>query len=120
MIEIKTKKIIAPGITGGGPRNLGACGKARQIVSVKILSLEELPVEYKESYPFCCISCGGGLVIQLEKYYVEHLNPGDILTEDHFQEVISWVRECAKRLREINSLRKKLEEEWQGEEITII
>jgi len=116
-IEIKTKKVISPGVTEG---------KARQIVSVEVLPLWELPVEYQESAPFCCKFCEGGLVMQLENYRAEYLNPGDILAENHFQEIISWVRVCAKKLRKINkinkinSLRKKLEEEWQGEEIMII
>jgi len=112
-IKIKTRKVPSLRFEGG---------MARRIVEIEVLSLVDLPVEYKKARPFCCRSCGGGLVIHrtTETDSTEYINPEEVISEIKFQEMVSWIKKCAEKLSEVNSLRKSQLLNWGGEETIVI
>jgi hypothetical protein len=103
-IHIVTEKVMKDGIL------------ARKIISVKALTLTELPPKYFDGSPSCYLS-SSGLVIFVVHEIPKTLVIGANYEETLFQELLAIIKQCGNRLHTINS---KSESKWEGkEEFTI-
>jgi hypothetical protein len=109
MIKIVTEKTII----------LGRRGPCRKIVSVTMLTKDELPVEYLSGDKYVYLSSGGPQqVVSAPSHKGRRV--GEIIREEDFQSFLQHVRECGEVLRQINHERRELAKSWQGKETFIV
>jgi hypothetical protein len=111
-IIIKTEKLIP---ASGVP--------SRKIISWEgVLYWDNLPAEYKEQGPHCyyewaiMASSKERKRISFSLSSIKTLIWNDTISESEFQRTLSYMRECANRLHEINSKIRELKKTWVGEE----
>jgi hypothetical protein len=102
-IVIKTKKVVNNNV-----------GKRRVILDIEALTYDKLPKEYREGDFFYKV--GGGVFCSTRTNIYNNFE----LSEEEFQEYLEFFRKCGNKLMKINKEKKKLAEEWKGEETFII
>ena len=111
-IIVKTEKVVQ--VVEGVPT------QCRKILYVEALSIEDLPQDYLEGDPMVIswiseFQTGKrGLFITVLGKEDQLLEPGDIISEELFQQLLGDIEIAGQKLTDIN-IRRRLEI-WKGEE----
>jgi hypothetical protein len=80
-----------------------------------VLDYHSLPREYTSTYPRMYKRSESCIGIYTGDGVSTISNIGDNISREHFDKIISLIRECGDRLHEINKKLKKQNENWKGE-----
>lgn len=102
MIKLKFKKILRKGV------------KKCEYLSCEALSSDDLPEKYLSDTPNC-YKLHNTLIINTSDNTVQ-MSPGSRYEPAYIKKLIDRIKECGKRLHEINQQLKIENAGWEGEE----